>query len=66
MGGIVVVTLVLGATNVAKAATSALGWETPEESLLLRGSAVLVLLLAWPVGRRLASGRRPPASSGRR
>ena len=58
LGGVVAVTLVLGATNVAKAATAALGLPTPRESLLLWGSAGLAVLLAWPVWRRLANRRR--------
>jgi hypothetical protein len=58
LGLVVAVTLVLGATNVAKAGAAALGFPVPGETLLLGGSAALALLLAWPLGRRAARKRR--------
>jgi Mn2+/Fe2+ NRAMP family transporter len=60
--GVVAVTLVLGATNVAKAATAALGLPALGERPLLAAAAAFALVLAWPVGRRLARRRRAQES----
>jgi Mn2+/Fe2+ NRAMP family transporter len=61
---VVLVALVLGVTNLARAAAGALGFPLPGEGPLLALAAAVGLLLAWPVGRRLRDGRRGGGRGG--
>ena len=58
MSVVVVVTVLLGALNVSKAVASAAGLAPPTESRLLQSAGVLVLVLAWPLGRAVRARRR--------
>ena len=62
---VVTVTVVLGTSGVLRAGAAALGRGTPEGRTLLVVSAVVVALLAVPLGRGLARRRRGPGSSPR-
>jgi len=57
MSAVVVVTLVLGIMNVAKAVASAFGFSTPEESFILISSLVVSLLIAIPLARAIQKRR---------
>ena len=54
---VVVVTVVLGVSGVARAGASALGWVAPSGGEVLVASAVLGVALALPVARELRRGR---------
>ena len=58
MSLVVVVTVLLGALNVSKAAASAAGLAPPTESRLLLSAALLVIVLAWPMMRAVRARRR--------
>jgi Mn2+/Fe2+ NRAMP family transporter len=56
MGIVVTLTLVLGVTHVTAALTTALGLPRPDGALQLGIAALVVAMLAWPVGRMLVRG----------
>jgi hypothetical protein len=58
MGLVVAVTVLLGMLNVSKAVASAASLPPPAEGPLLLSTGLLVIVLAWPVGRALLSRRR--------
>jgi Mn2+/Fe2+ NRAMP family transporter len=58
LGATVAVTLVLGASGLARAAAAALGLPPPPEGALLAGAAALALLLAVPLAGGVRRGRR--------
>lgn len=55
---VVVVTVLLGLLNVSKGVASVAGLPPPAEGPLLVLAGLLVIVLAWPVGRALRSRRR--------
>ena len=55
---VVVVTVLLGLLNVSKAVASAADLPLPGEGPLLLSVGLLVVVLAWPVGRALRSRRQ--------
>lgn len=55
---VVLVTLVLGLSGIARAAAAVMGSEPPDEAWLLGGAAVCAILLAWPMARHVARVRR--------
>jgi manganese transport protein len=58
MGLVVAVTVLLGMLNVSKAVASVAGLTPPAEGPLLLWAGLLVIVLAYPVGRALLSRRR--------
>ncbi|MEE8218480.1 MAG: divalent metal cation transporter [Vicinamibacteria bacterium] len=58
LGLVVVVTVLLGALNVSRAAASAVDGAEPGEGLLALASILIVAVLAYPVGRAVLSRRR--------
>jgi hypothetical protein len=54
---VVAVTVVLGLLNVTKGVASVAGLSPPAECPLLLSAGLLVIVLAWPVGRALRSRR---------
>jgi manganese transport protein len=61
MGAVVLVTVVLGASGVLRAAAAATGLPPPGETLLLATGTAVALVLAYPIVRAAARRRRPPA-----
>lgn len=61
---VVAVTVVLGTAGVLRAAWAALKLEAPDETLLLVAGAGAVAVLAYPVGRAVASRRAVPPDDG--
>lgn len=59
-GAVVAVTVVLGTAGVLRAGASALGRGTPSGQALLVVSGLVLVLLAVPLGRKLARRRREP------
>jgi manganese transport protein len=66
MAIVVFVTIVLGVTNVMRAAAGAFGIALPPERTLLLIAAALAALIAVPVARAIARGRRALPDSGDR
>jgi Mn2+/Fe2+ NRAMP family transporter len=64
MAAVVGVALVLGTSGVLRAAVAAAGRPALDEGVLLAVAAAVGLLLAVPVGRRIAILRRPGTSGG--
>ena len=57
MSAVVVVTLILGIMNIAKAVASTLGFSTPAESFILISSLIVSLLIAIPLARAIQKRR---------
>lgn len=57
MSAVVVVTLVLGVMNIAKAVASTLGFSTPEESFILISSLGVSLIIVIPLARAIQKRR---------
>jgi len=57
MSAVVVVTLILGIMNIAKAVASTLGFSTPAESFILISSLIVSLLIAVPLARAIQKRR---------
>ncbi len=57
MSAVVIVTLMLGMMNVAKAVTSALGFSPPKEGFILISSLVVSLIIAIPLARAIQKRR---------
>jgi len=57
MSAVVVVTLILGIMNIAKAVASTLGFSTPEESFILITSLIVSLIIAIPLARAIQKRR---------
>jgi Mn2+/Fe2+ NRAMP family transporter len=57
MSVVVVVTLILGTMNIAKAVASTLGFSTPEESFILISSLIVSLIIAIPLARAIQKRR---------
>ncbi len=57
MSAVVVVTLILGIMNIAKAVGSTLGFSTPAESFILISSLIVSLLIAIPLARAIQKRR---------
>lgn len=58
MTAVVLVTLVLGLSQLGRAAATATGLQAPSQGGLLAAAAVVGAVLSVPVGRRVARGRR--------
>ncbi|MCH7756335.1 hypothetical protein IH970_14595, partial [candidate division KSB1 bacterium] len=54
---VVVVTLILGIMNIAKAVASTLGFSTPAESFILISSLIVSLIIAIPLARAIQKRR---------
>jgi manganese transport protein len=61
---VVLVSVVLGLSGLARAAAGALGLPPPSQGWLLAGAALAALALALPIARTLRRRRRPPAPGG--
>ncbi|MCH8021477.1 divalent metal cation transporter [candidate division KSB1 bacterium] len=57
MSAVVVVTLILGIMNIAKAVASTLGFSTPAESFILISSLIVSLIIAIPLARAIQKRR---------
>lgn len=64
MAAVVLVTLVLGLSQLARAAATVTGVAAPAEGWLLAGAVLAGLALALPVARRVARGRRRQPETG--
>lgn len=66
MAGVVMVAVVLGTTNVLRAAAATAGWTAPGEGLLLGVAAAVALVAALPVSRWVTQRRKAlPTGSDR-
>jgi Mn2+/Fe2+ NRAMP family transporter len=57
MGSVVAVTILLGVTGVSRALSGATGRGVPDDRWLLALSALVTVLLSWPLSRRLVALR---------